>query len=64
MKSIAEVEKAKASSEFKVFISTRESTCGECGENLGRHAWITLAGENGCSKGLICGLWDTNALNS
>jgi hypothetical protein len=27
---------------LKVFISTRESTCDECGEHLGRHAWITL----------------------
>jgi len=29
--------------ELKVFISNRESICGECGENLGSHAWITLA---------------------
>jgi hypothetical protein len=36
--------------ELKVFISNRESTCGECGENLGSHAWITLAGE----KGALC----------
>src|SRR5262249_24899292 len=36
--------------ELKVFISTRESTCGECGENLGSKAWITLAGE----KGALC----------
>ena len=33
--------------ELKVFISTRESNCGECGENLGTKAWITLAGEIG-----------------
>ncbi len=26
-----------------VFISTRDSTCDECGENLGHGAWITLA---------------------
>ncbi|MBW2707445.1 MAG: DUF2293 domain-containing protein [Deltaproteobacteria bacterium] len=25
-----------------VFISTRNSTCGECGQELGRSAWITL----------------------
>jgi hypothetical protein len=52
MKSIGQVEtsKDKASPDFKVFISTRESTCGECGENLGSHAWITLAGE----KGALC----------
>ncbi len=36
--------------ELKVFISHRESTCGECGENLGAKAWITLAGE----KGALC----------
>jgi hypothetical protein len=33
--------------ERKVFISSRESVCDECGENLGRTAWITLAGEQG-----------------
>jgi hypothetical protein len=38
------------SSELKVFISTRESICGECGENLGSKAWITLT-EN---KGALC----------
>jgi hypothetical protein len=36
--------------ELKVFITTRESVCGECGENLGTRAWITLAGE----KGALC----------
>ncbi len=45
MKSQSEV-----SEEIKVFISNRESTCGECGENLGSKAWITLAGE----KGALC----------
>jgi hypothetical protein len=30
-----------------VFISSRESTCSECRENLGSHAWITLAGDRG-----------------
>lgn len=33
--------------EIKVFITTRESTCSECGEDLGSHAWITLAGKRG-----------------
>jgi len=33
--------------EIKVFISHRGSTCGECGEELGPHAWITLQGETG-----------------
>src|SRR5215510_15524339 len=36
--------------ELKIFISTRESTCGECGENLGSKAWITLVKE----KGALC----------
>jgi len=36
--------------ELKVFISNRESTCGECGENLGHHAWIFLTRE----KGALC----------
>ena len=33
--------------DLKVFISTGESTCDDCGQKLGRHAWITLAGERG-----------------
>jgi hypothetical protein len=36
--------------ELKVFISHRESICGECGENLGSKAWILLSGE----KGALC----------
>lgn len=36
------------SDELKVFISSRQSTkCEECGHDLGRHAWILLAGERG-----------------
>jgi hypothetical protein len=31
--------------DLKVSISTRDSKCDECGEGLGRHAWITLAEE-------------------
>lgn len=38
------------SNEIKVFISSRESKCDECGEELGPKAWITLAGE----KGALC----------
>lgn len=34
----------------KVFITTSDATCSECGEQLGRHAWITLV-EN---KGALC----------
>lgn len=37
-------------SEIKVFITTRESTCSECGEDLGSRAWITLVPE----KGALC----------
>ena len=33
--------------ELTVFISRRESTCGECREELGHNAWICLAGERG-----------------
>jgi hypothetical protein len=28
--------------DLKVFISNQDSTCDECGENLGHHAWIAL----------------------
>lgn len=31
--------------DLKVFISSRESTCDECGQELGHHAWIMLHGE-------------------
>ena len=33
--------------EIKVFISNRDSTCEECGEDLGRKAWITLVRDVG-----------------
>ena len=36
--------------DLKVFISHQDSTCAECGEALGRKAWITLL-EN---KGAVC----------
>jgi hypothetical protein len=36
--------------DIKVFISSRESKCGECGEDLGRSAWITLKED----KGALC----------
>ena len=35
---------------IRVFISNRESTCSECGENLGAKAWITLIKD----KGALC----------
>ena len=40
----------KKSEDIKVFVSHRDSKCGECGEQLGRQAWITLE-EN---KGALC----------
>lgn len=45
---------AEASTEIKVFISNRNSACDECGEGLGRKAWITPAGE-GRALCLSCG---------
>jgi len=36
--------------ELKVFITVSASTCGECGEDLGRSAWITLVE----GKGALC----------
>ena len=36
--------------DIKVFISSRESRCDECGEDLGRSAWITLKED----KGALC----------
>ena len=42
--------KKKNDTEIKVFISLKDSTCSECGENLGRKAWITLDRE----KGALC----------
>lgn len=36
--------------DLKVFITTREATCSECGEELGSHAWITLVED----KGALC----------
>ena len=35
---------------LKVFITSGESECSECGDKLGRHAWITLSSE----KGALC----------
>ncbi|MCP5007071.1 MAG: DUF2293 domain-containing protein [Planctomycetes bacterium] len=40
----------KRNSELKVFISNRDSTCDDCGEKLGRKAWITMEEE----KGALC----------
>ncbi len=38
---------AKKSEEIKIFISNRDSVCDDCGEELGRRAWIHLAGDRG-----------------
>jgi hypothetical protein len=40
----------KQSSDLKVFISTSNSSCDECGDELGRRAWITLTKD----KGALC----------
>ena len=40
----------KDNTDIKVFISSRDSICAECGEDLGRKAWITLTRE----KGALC----------
>jgi hypothetical protein len=40
----------KQAAELKVFISTQDSSCGECGAELGHKAWITLDDE----KGALC----------
>ena len=37
----------KTSTDIKVFISHSDSSCDECGENLGRRAWITLTKDKG-----------------
>jgi len=42
--------KRESKNDIKVFISHRDSKCDECGEELGRQAWITLE-EN---KGALC----------
>jgi hypothetical protein len=39
--------KPKGASPIRVFISSRDSTCDECGENLGSGAWITLEEQRG-----------------
>lgn len=41
--------KKSDNNQLKVFISNRESKCDECGEDLGRHAWIVLRGEKGAA---------------
>ena len=50
MSSSASKPAMQKSEDIKVFISHRDSKCDECGEPLGRQAWITL--EEG--KGALC----------
>ncbi len=38
------------SNDLAVFITSGEASCSECGEDLGRHAWITLTEE----KNALC----------
>ncbi|MBM4135256.1 MAG: DUF2293 domain-containing protein [Nitrospira sp.] len=40
----------KPTDDLKVFITNRDSICDECGENLGRKAWIILTRD----KGALC----------
>jgi hypothetical protein len=40
----------KPGKDLMVFITTGESSCSECGEDLGRKAWITLTRD----KGALC----------
>lgn len=41
---------AAGADDLKVFITSRESKCDECGQDLGAHAWITLERD----KGALC----------
>lgn len=44
------MKKESSDNQLKVLISNRESKCDECGEALGRHAWIVLRRD----KGVAC----------
>jgi len=44
------MSQTKQDTELKVFITMGDSSCSECGEPLGRHAWITLVE----GKGALC----------
>ena len=45
--SIEGATRDRTSRDLRVFISTRDSHCDECGDDLGRRAWIFLAGDRG-----------------
>lgn len=42
-------DRNSSDNQLKVFISNRESKCDECGEELGKHAWIILREEKGAA---------------
>ena len=42
--SIETAAPVRSSGDLRVFMSNRDSRCDECGEDLGRRAWIFLAG--------------------
>ncbi len=45
----------ESGSEICVFITKRETTCAECKRELGRHAWIILAGDpDGGERRALC----------
>src|SRR6266576_3267018 len=50
LKKSEDIPPLKRSEDIKVFVSHRDSKCGECGEQLGRQAWITLEEK----KGALC----------
>jgi hypothetical protein len=45
--SVGPAVRDQSSGELRVFISNRDSRCDECGDDLGRRAWIFLAGKRG-----------------
>lgn len=47
---MAEPESQTQDTQLKVLIIKRESSCSECGKELGRHSWITLVE----GKGAVC----------
>ncbi|MFZ2658074.1 MAG: DUF2293 domain-containing protein [Victivallales bacterium] len=47
---MSDSSKRTPDNELKVFISSRESKCGECGHDLGFHAWIVMKED----KGALC----------
>jgi hypothetical protein len=48
------IQKKTKPNELTVFITSRESKCDECGENLGKGAWITLRGSDKKAACLSC----------